>query len=92
MSLLFAKTILNKSIKETDPKLIMWCYQSDRMSHLLVLHLQNLVHGDDPGAGEVLTVLTHLDGLQPLRHRPEGGTVRAAGAGQADGYAARQKK
>ena len=45
------------------------------MAHLLVLHLQDLVHSDDPSAGEVLAVLTHLDRLQPLRHRPEGGTV-----------------
>lgn len=62
------------------------------MSHLLILHLQDMVHGDDPSAGEVLTVLTHLDGLQPLRHRPEGGTVRAAGAWKADGYAACKEK
>lgn len=58
------------------------------MSHLLVLHLQDLVHGDDPSAGEVFTVLTHLDGFQPLGYRPEGGTVRATGAGQTYGYAA----
>lgn len=62
------------------------------MPHLLILHLQDLLHGDHPSAGEVLTVLTHLDGFQPLRHRPEGGTVRAAGAGKADGYAASKEK
>lgn len=33
---------------------------------LLVLHLQDLVHGDNPGAAEVLAVLTHFNGLQPL--------------------------
>lgn len=60
--------------------------------HLLVLHLQDLVHRDDPGPAEVLAVLAHLDGLQPLRHRPEGGTVGAAGAGQAYGDAAKQEK
>ena len=52
--------------------------------YLLVLHLQDLVHSYDPGTAEVLTVLTHFNGLQPLRHRSEGGTVRAAGAGEAD--------
>lgn len=62
------------------------------MSHSLILHLQDLVHGDDPSAGEVLTVLAHLDGLKPLRHRPEGGTVWAAGAGQTDGYTASKEK
>lgn len=62
------------------------------MPHLLVLHLQDLVHGDDPSAAKVLAVLTHLDRLQPLRHRPEGGTVRAAGARQANGYAASREK
>lgn len=61
------------------------------MSHLLILHLQDLVHGDDASAVEVLAVLAHLNGLQPLRNRPERGTIRAAGAGQADGYAAKIK-
>lgn len=60
--------------------------------HSLVLHLQDVVHGDDPGADEVLAVLTHLDGLQPLGHRPERGTVGAAGTGQADGHAAQQQQ
>lgn len=45
------------------------------MSHLLILHLQDLVHGYDASAGKVLTVLAHLNGLQPFRHRPERGTV-----------------
>lgn len=49
--------------------------KSEILFYLLVLHLQDLVHCDDPGATEVLTVLTHFNGLQPLRHRPEGGTV-----------------
>lgn len=63
-----------------------------RLHHLLVLHLEDLVHGDHTGAVEVLAVLAHLDGLQPLGHRPEGGPVGAAGAGQADGYAARAQR
>lgn len=62
--------------------------KSEILFHLLVLHLQDLVHSDDPSTAEVLTVLTHFNGLQPLRHRPEGGTVRATGAGQANGYTA----
>lgn len=45
------------------------------MSHLLSFHLQDLFHGDNPGAGEVLAVLAHLDGLQPFRHRPEGRAI-----------------
>lgn len=52
----------------------------------LVLHLQHLVHGEHSGTGEVLAVLAHLDGLQPFRHRPEGGAVTATGAGEADGH------
>lgn len=88
MFLFFAKNILNELIKQIDCGVT----KSEIMPHLLVLHLQDLVHGDDPSAGEVLTVLTHLDGLQPLRHRPEGGTIRTAGAGQADGYAAGKEK
>lgn len=61
------------------------------MSHLLSFHLQDLFHGDNPGAGEVLAVLAHLDGLQPFRHRPEGRAIWAAGAWQADGYAGKVK-
>lgn len=72
---LFEKNILNNLMTEINPNCLMWCTKSEIMSHLLILHLQDLVHGDDPSAGEVLTVLAHLDGLQPLRHRPEGGTV-----------------
>lgn len=90
--LIHAKNILNKLIKQINLNPLCGVTKSEIMPHSLVLHLQDLVHGDDPSAGEVLTVLTHLDGLQPLRHRPEGGTIRATGAGQADGYAASKEK
>lgn len=84
---LFEKNILNNLMT-----VLLWCAKSEIMSHLLILHLQDMVHGDDPSAGEVLAVLAHLDGLQPLRHRSEGGTVWTAGAGQTDGYTASKEK
>lgn len=89
--LLFDKNTLNNLMTEIK-SVLMWCTKSEIISHLLILHLQDLVHGDDPSAVEVVTVLAHLDGLQPLRHRPEGGTIRATGAGQADGYTASKEK
>lgn len=75
MFLFLAKNTLNKSIKSTNLNSTCGVPKSGIVSHLLILHLQDLVHGDDAGAGKVLAVLTHLDGLKPLRHRPEGGTV-----------------
>lgn len=59
--------------------------------HLLMPQGKHLLHGRDPGASKAFAVLAHFDGLQPLRHRPEHGAVTAAGAGQADGHAARNK-
>lgn len=56
--------------------------------HLLVPQGEHLLHAGDPGAAEALVVLAHLDGVQPLGHRPEHCTVTAAGARQADGDAA----
>lgn len=52
---------------------------------------EHLLHGRDPGAGKALAVLAHSDGLQPFGHRPEHGTIAAAGAGQADGDSEEQK-
>lgn len=59
--------------------------------HLLMPQGEHLLHGRDPGAGEALAVLAHSDGLQPFGHRPEHGTIAAAGAGQADGDSEEQK-
>lgn len=56
--------------------------------HLLVPQGEHLLHGRDARAGEAVAVLAHLDGLQPLGHRPEHGAVTAAGARQADGHSA----
>ena len=55
--------------------------------HLLMPQCEHLLHGRDPRTSKAFVVLVHLDGLQPLGHRPEGGAVTAAGAGQADGHA-----
>ncbi len=57
--------------------------------HLLMPQGEHLLHGRDSSASKAFVVLAHFDGLQPLGHRPEHGAVTAAGAGQADGYAAR---
>lgn len=38
----------------------------------LVGHLHHLLDGSVAGRHEVLCVLLHLDGLQPLGHRAEG--------------------
>lgn len=48
-------------------------------------HLQDLLDGAVARGHEVLGVLGHADGLQPLGHRAEGDALGAAGAGQADG-------
>lgn len=54
------------------------------MTNILILHLQDLVHGEYPSRCEVVNVLVHFNGLQPFGHGPEGRTVRAAGAWQTD--------
>lgn len=48
-------------------------------------HLQHLLDGAVARGHEVLGVLVHLDGLEPLGHRAERDALGAAGAGQADG-------
>lgn len=57
--------------------------------HLLMPQGEHLLHGRDPSASKAFVVLAHFDGLQPLGHRSEHGALTAAGAGQADGHAAR---
>lgn len=59
--------------------------------HLLMPQGEHLLHGRDPSASKAFVVLAHFDGLQPLGHRLEHGAVTAAGAGQADGHAVRNK-
>lgn len=59
--------------------------------HLLMSQSEHLLHGRYPSASEAFLVLAHFDGFQPLGYRPEHGTVAAAGAGQPDGDAVRNK-
>lgn len=54
----------------------------------LVGHLYHLLNGRVAGCQEVLCVLLHLDGLEPLGHGAEGHPLGAAGAGQPDGHSA----
>lgn len=49
-------------------------------------HLQDLLDGAVARGHEVLCVLGHPDGLQPLGDGAEGDALRATGAGQADGH------
>lgn len=60
--------------------------------HSLVPQGEHLVHAGDPGPGEALSVLAHLDGVQPLSHRAEHGAVTTTGAGQADGDAEEEEE
>lgn len=59
---------------------------------LLMPHGEHLLHGCDSSAGEAIVVLAHFDGLQPLWHRLEHGTIPATCAGQADGHTAGKKQ
>lgn len=60
-----------------------WGHHGDADS--LAAHLQDLLDGAVARGHEVLRVLGHADGLQPLGDGAEGDALRAAGAGQADG-------
>lgn len=54
----------------------------------LVGHLHHLLDDGVASRQEVLRVLLHFDGLEPLRHRAEGHPLGAAGAGQPDRHPA----
>lgn len=58
-----------------------WCRATDSLAG----HLQDLLNGAVARGHEVLCVLGHPDGFQPLGDRAEGNALGAAGAGQADG-------
>lgn len=60
--------------------------QSHQGVYSLVGHLYHLLDGRVASHHEVFRVLLHLDALQPLGHRTEGDSLRAAGAGQPDGH------
>lgn len=62
---------------------MVWGRCGDRDS--LAGHLQDLLDGAVTRGHEVLRVLGHPDGLQPLGDGAEGDTLRATCAGQADG-------
>ena len=47
----------------------------DLSADSLVGHLHHLLDGRVAGRQEVLSVLLHLDGFQPLGHRAEGHTL-----------------
>lgn len=65
-----------------------WNLEAQAGPYSLVGHLHHLLDGGVAGRHEVLCVLLHLDGLQPLRYCAEGHPLRAAGAGQPDGHPA----
>lgn len=52
----------------------------------LIGHLHHLLDGRVARRQEVLCVLLHLDGLEPLGHCAEGHPLGAAGAGKPDGH------
>ena len=62
-------------------------YTTDTLLRIVYYVYSHLVHGGDPGRGEVVAVPRHLEAGEPVVHRAEPGQVRGVGGEGVGGLA-----